>query len=98
MGEVLTLTPMAAILTPLLPHVAVGIQTPHKATIGHFLQWFFCIHQKHTSTLLWWGISSNPLKGWPVLAGSLNLIHSTAQRVRPMGGGLFSFTRNHHAF
>ena len=92
----LTQSPMIANLCPLLPHVAVGIQTPHKAAIGHFSQWFFCTHQKLNSILLWWGISSNPLKGWPVLAGSLNLIHSTAQRVRPMGSGLSSFTRNHH--
>ncbi len=41
MGEVLTLNNMAAILIPLLPHVAVGIEAPHKAARGHFLQWFF---------------------------------------------------------
>jgi len=95
--DFLTLNPMAAILTPLLPHVAVGIRTPHKATIGHFTQWLFCIHQKHNSILLWWSVLSNPLKGWPVLAGSTNLIQSTAQRLVPMGSGLFSFTRNRHA-
>ena len=96
MGD-LTLTDMAAILIPLLPHVAVGIRTPHKATIGHFTQWFFCTHQKLNSILLWWSVLSNPLKGWPVLAGSSNLIQSTAQRFEPMSSGLFSFTRNHHA-
>ena len=97
MGEVLTLNNMAAILIPLLPHVAVGIQTPNKAARGHFTQWLFCTHQKHNSILLWWGVLSNPLKGWPRLGGSANLIQSTAQRFAPMGSGLFSFTRNHHA-
>jgi len=93
----LTQSPMIANLCLPLPHVAVGISTPNKATIGHFLQWFFCTHQKHTSILLWLGVLSRPLKVWPVLAGSTNLIHSTAQRLVPMGSGLFSFTRNHHA-
>ena len=96
MMPVLTLTHMAANLCPPLPHVAVGIRTPHKATIGHFTQWLFCIHQKHNSILLWWSVLSNPLKGWPVLAGSSNLIQSTAQRFEPMGSGLSSFTRNRH--
>ena len=84
----LTLITMAAILTPLLPHVAVGSRSPHKATRGHYKTWFFCTHQKYNSILLWWGVLSNPLKGWPRLGGSLNLIHPTAQRLRPMGGGL----------
>jgi hypothetical protein len=65
-----------------------GICTPHEATKGHFLQWFFCTHQKHNSILLWWAVLSNPLKGWPGLAGSANLIQSTARRFAPMGGGL----------
>ncbi len=95
MGD-LTLTDMAAILIPLLPHVAVGIRNPRKATIGHFTQWFFYIHQKHNSILLWWAVLSNPLKGWPRLGGISNLIQSTAQRFETMGSGLFFFTRNHH--
>jgi hypothetical protein len=97
MEAVLTHSFMAAILSPLLPRVAVWICTLNKATIGHFLQWFFCTHQKHNSILLWWGVLSNPLKGWPRLGGSANLIHSTAQRFAPIGSGLFSFTRNRHA-
>ncbi len=97
MGAVLTLNNMAAILCPLLPHVAVGLCTPNKASKGHFTQWFFYIHQKHNSILLWWAVLSNPLKGWPRLGGSANLIQSTAQRFAPMGSGLFSFTRNHLA-
>ena len=97
MGEVLTLNNMAAILIPLLPHVAVGISPPNKVARDQFIHWFFCTHQKHNSILLWWGVLSNPLKGWPHLGGRTNLIHSTAQRLVPMGSGLFSFTRNHHA-
>jgi hypothetical protein len=93
----LTLNPVAAILIPLLPHVAVGLCTPNKATRGHFTQWFFCTHQKHNSILLWWAVLSGPLKVWPRLGGSANLIQSTAQRFAVMGSDLFSFTRNHHA-
>ena len=96
MEVVLTRPPMEAMLCPLLPHVAVGNRSPNKATIGHFIQWFFCTHQKHNSILLWWGVLSNPLKGWPVLAGTANLMHSTTQILAVMGSGLFSFTRNHH--
>ena len=87
-NTVLTHSIMAAILTALSPHVTVGISTPNKATTGHNQTWFFCTHQKHNSILLWWAVLSNPLKGWPRLGGSLNLIHPTAQRLRPMGGGL----------
>ncbi|MFI3198185.1 MAG: hypothetical protein QX196_07685, partial [Methylococcaceae bacterium] len=79
---------MAAMLTPLLPHVAAGSRNPHKATTGHYKTWFFCTHQKYNSILLWWGVSSNPLKGWPRLGGIANLIHPTAQRFTPMAGGL----------
>ena len=79
---------MAAMLTALLPHVAVGIEAPHKATTGHYQTWFFCTHQKLNSILLWWAVLSNPLKGWPRLGGSFNLIQSTAQRLKPIGGGL----------
>ena len=98
MGGALTLTHMIANLCPLLPHVAVGIRNPRKATRGHFLQWFFCTHQTHTSMLLWWAALSYPLNGRPRLGGISNLIQSTAQRFETMGSGLFSFTRNHHAF
>jgi hypothetical protein len=84
----LTLIIMAAILTPLSTHLKAGIRTPNKATTGHYKTWFFCTHQKHNSILLWWAVLSNPLKGWPRLGGSSNLIQSTAQRFEPMGGGL----------
>ena len=66
-----------------------GIKTPNKATIGHYQTWFFCTHQKHRSILSWWVVLSRPSKVWPRLGGSLNLILPTAQRLRPMGGGLY---------
>ena len=99
----LTLQSMVAILALLSPHVIVGIQTPsNKAkTLGHFYQWFFIAHQKDAGNYsviysLWWCVLSSPLNGWPGLAGSLNLIHSTAQRVRPMGGGYSSLQGLRH--
>ena len=79
---------MAAMLTPLLPHVTDGLRTPHKATKGHYQTWFFCTHQKLNSILLWWGVLSSPLNGWPRLGGRSNLIHPTAQRLDLVGGGL----------
>ena len=85
MNLLLTPSLLAAILCPLLPHVAVGISTPNKATRGHYQTWFFCTHQKHNSILLWWGVLSRPLKVWPRLGGSTNLIHSTAQLLVLMG-------------
>ncbi|RIZ70196.1 MAG: hypothetical protein D0528_02280 [Methylococcales bacterium] len=93
----LTLYHLAATITQLLPHVAVGISTPHKATKGHIKTWFFCIHQKHSIILLWWDVLSSPLNGWPRLGGSTNLIHSTAQRLVPMGGGYPLLQGHHHA-
>ncbi|MEY3759218.1 MAG: hypothetical protein RIR39_709 [Pseudomonadota bacterium] len=89
----LTLIIMAAILTPLSTHLKAGIRTPNKATTGHYKTWFFCTHQKGAGNYsviysLWWSVLSNPLKGWPRLGGSSNLIQSTAQRFEPMGGGL----------
>ena len=84
----LTLIIMAAILTPLSTHLEAGIEPPHKAEKGHFLQWFFCTHQKLISILLWWDVLSSPLNGWPRLGGRFNLIHPATQRLNPMGGGL----------
>lgn len=71
-----------------------GIKTPNKATKGHYQTWFFCTHQKHRSILSWWGVLSRPSKVWPRLGGSLNLILPSAQRLRPMGGGLY-FLQGH---
>jgi hypothetical protein len=69
-------------------HSKAGICNPREASKGRFLQRFFCTHQNHRCILLWWGVTSNPLKGWPDLAGIANLIHPTAQRFATMGGGL----------
>jgi hypothetical protein len=78
---------MAAILT-LSCKCKAGICSPRKATNGHFLQWFFCTHQKHNSILLWWAVLSNPLKGWPGLAGTANLIQSATRCFAALRGGL----------
>ena len=96
----LTILLLAFILIPLSQQEA-GIRGPRKATTGHFNQWFFYTLKKvirDTSVYfsLWWGVLSSPLNGWPGLAGTSNLIHSTAQRFEDVSGGLFSFTRNCH--
>ena len=100
--ESLTTLLMAAILALLSPHVIAGISTPNKAeTLGHFYQWFFYTHQKgavrfNVIYLLWWAVLSNPLKGWPRLGGSTNLIQSTAQSLVPLIGGYSSLQGLRH--
>jgi hypothetical protein len=99
----LTTLSMAAILAPLSQKTKVGISPPCKAeTLGHFYQWFFYIHQKGAGNYsviysLWWNVLSSPLNGWPGLTGRTNLIYSTAQRVRSMGGGYSSLQGLRHA-
>ena len=68
----LTRGPVEANIISLSQKTKVGI-SPRitKATTGHFLQWFFCAHQKHKRHyalcfLLWRAVLGNPLKGWPV--------------------------------
>jgi hypothetical protein len=99
----LTLQPLAAILALLSPHVIAGICTPRtKAkTLGHFYQWFFYTHQKGAGNFsviysLWWSVLSSPLNGWPGLAGSANLIHSTAKCFAHVGGGYSSLQGLRH--
>jgi len=85
----LTLSTMAAIQTPLLPHVAAGLRNPHKAAKGHYQTWFFCTHQKLISILLWWGFIEQPLKrlAAPWRYCELDNIPAT-QTLAIMGGGL----------
>jgi hypothetical protein len=98
----LTTLSMAAILALLSPHVIAGISSPCKAeTLGHFYQWFFYTHQKGAGNfsvihLLWWSVLSSPLNGWPGLAGTTNLIYSTAQSLVAMGGGYSSLQGLRH--
>jgi hypothetical protein len=93
---------MVAILALLSPHVIAGIRSPCKAeTLGHFYQWFFYTHQKDAVKFnviysLWWNVLSSPLNGWPGLAGTSNLIHSTAQRLEDVGGGYSSLQGLRH--
>ena len=89
----LTLNPFTAMIAPHSHKTKAGNRSPHKATTGHYQTWFFCTHQKYRRhyavyILFWWGVLSSPLKGWPDLAGTANLIHPTAQRLAAMGGGL----------
>jgi hypothetical protein len=90
----LTTLLMAAILALLSPHViAASLQQANKAkTLGHFYQWFFYTHQKGAGNYsviysLWWSVLSSPLNGWPGLAGTADLMHPTAQSMRPLIGG-----------
>jgi hypothetical protein len=55
-------------------------------------KWFFYTHQKGAGNfsvihLLWWSVLSSPLNGWPGLAGTADLMHPTAQSMRPLIGG-----------
>ena len=76
------------------PHWAVGIQTPGKGHNRPHLHAAFLYPSKTRPALcralfIMVGCIEQPLKRLAgSFAGSLNLIHSTAQRVRPMGGGL----------
>ncbi len=80
---------MAAMLSPLLPHVTAGSRNPHKATKGHYQTWFFCTHQKYNSILLWWGFIEQSLKrlAAPWRYCELDNIPAT-QTLAIMGGGL----------
>ena len=92
----LTRQSLAAILCLLSPHAEAGIQTPR---IGHKrpLSTVVFLHPSKSDTGLFRKLSimvgyfvEQPVKRLAgAYAGSLNLtLYSTAQRVRPMGGGL----------
>ena len=90
----LTIKSLAAILCVLSPHAEAGIETPR---IGHNrpLSTVVFLYPPKTQALIrlvssvMVGCIEQPLKRLAgAYAGSLNLIHPTAQRLRPMGGGL----------
>lgn len=84
----LTLQPLAAILTPSCSSKA-GIETPHKGHKRPLLNVVFLYPSKTQFYSVMVGCIGQPLKRLAgSFAGSLNLIQSTAQRLRPMGGGL----------
>jgi hypothetical protein len=74
------------ILCLLSQKTKAGSRSPqgHKRPLSTVV---FLSHQKQFY-LLWWGVLSSPLKGWPGLAGTSNLIHPTAQQFEDVGGGL----------
>ena len=94
----LTHPSMAANLCPSLQQVAVGNRRSCKATIGHFLQWFFCTHQIYNLILLWMGFIEQTLKSLAAPWRYVELDNTpSAQHFDDVDGGLFFFTRNHHA-
>ena len=98
----LTTLSMAAILALLSPHVIAGIAARAQGqNIRPPNKWFFYAHQKVAGNFsvtysLWWGVLNSPLNGWPGLAGTANLIHSTAQSFAAMGGGYSSLQGLRH--
>jgi len=100
--DFLTPNPMAANLCLPLPHVAVGIQTPSKGRKRPLSNVVFLCPSK-TQVLIRLVLSvlvgciEQPLKRLACsFAGSLNLIHSTAQRVRPLSGGYLLHKGDHN--
>jgi hypothetical protein len=80
---------MAAILALLLPHVAVGIRPPREGHKRPLLTVVFLYPSKIQFNFVMVGCIEQPLKRLAgSFAGRSNLIHSTAQRLDPMGGGL----------
>ena len=98
----LTHAPIMTKMNPLLPHVAVGIQTPSKGRKRPLSNVVFLYPSKTQALIclvlsVMVGCIEQPLKRLACsFAGSLNLIHPTAQRVRPFSGGYSLLQRNHH--
>ena len=98
----LTLHTMAATITPLLPHVAVGIGISNKGLKRPLSNVVF-LYPSKTQALS--GLVSSVMVGCieqPVkrlacsFAGRSNLIHSTAKQLDPVSGGYSLLQRNHH--
>ncbi|MFA5016180.1 MAG: hypothetical protein WC504_01435 [Methylobacter sp.] len=89
-----------AILFPLSQKTEAGIRTPRKGHNRPLLNVVFLCPSKTQAALcrvssVMVGCIEQPLKRLAgSFAGSANLIHSTAQRLAPMGGGYSSFQRN----
>ena len=98
----LTHAPIMTKMNPLLPHVAVGIQTPSKGRKRPLSNVVF-LYPSKTQALnrlvysVMVGCIEQPFKRLACsFAGSFNLIHSTAQSLKPMVGGYSLLQRNHH--
>lgn len=86
-------------LSPLSQKTKVGIETPRKGHNRPLSTVVFLYPSKTQAALcrlyfVMVGCIEQPLKRLAgSFAGSLNLIHPTAQRLRPMGGGYPFFTK-----
>ena len=98
----LTHAPIMTKINPLLPHVAVGIETPRK---GHKrpLSNVVFLYPSKTQGLnrlvysVMVGCIQQPLKRLACsFAGSLNFIHSTAKSLRPFSGGYLLHKGDHN--
>ncbi|WP_333878777.1 hypothetical protein [Methylobacter sp.] len=98
--NLLTLSISAAILFLLSQKTKDGIRTPRKGHNRPLLNVVFLCPSKTQAALcrvssVMVGCIEQPLKRLAgSFAGSANLIHSTAQRLAPMGGGYSSSQRN----
>lgn len=98
--NLLTLSTGAAILSPLSQKTKVGIRTPrkgHSRPLSNVV--FLCPSKIQTAicraSSVMVGCIEQPLKRLArSFAGSSNLIHPSAQRFEPMGGGYSSSQRN----
>jgi len=90
----LTAKPRGFMIAPLSKKTKAGIETPHKGHKRPLSNVAFLYPSKTQATLcrlhsVMVGCIGQPLKRLAgSFAGSLNPIQSTAQRLRPMGGGL----------
>jgi hypothetical protein len=98
--NLLTLSTGAAILFLLSQKTKAGIETPRKGHNRPLSNVVFLCPSKTQAALchvysVMVGCIEQPLKRLAgSFAGSLNLIHPSAQRLRPMGGGYSSSQRN----
>ena len=90
------------IISLLSTHLKDGIRPPRTGHTRPLLNVVFLCSPKTQAlnrlvSSVMVGCIEQPLKRLAgSFAGSLNLIHSTAQRVRPMAGGYSLLQRNHH--
>lgn len=98
-AQPLTLSTDVDILCPLLKKTGVGSRTPRKGHNRPLSNVVFLYPSKTQAALcrllfIMVGCIEQPLKRLAgSFAGSANLIHSTAQRIAPMGGGLTPLQR-----
>jgi len=88
-ADYLTTPQHRLIITPLSTHLEAGIRPPRKGHKRPLLNVVFLCPSKTQFNFVMVGCIEQPLKRLAgSFAGRSNLIHSTAQRLDPMGGGL----------